>query len=711
MKRRGLYISLALDVKRVAFIFSMALLLFCLSACDRNTADSNQAAAPTEQPNGEAMPAPSPKSTLEQPSEDEVRLFEQFFEDSNIPEDMRGQFTDAIRGNTEAQRLILDRAGDELLTIYGAVFDPWAWGDALGKLFPRAEHERLYNVGLMYYSGLEHIGFEQDKDKAFAWLKLSADKSNSPGAIKAGDMVRFGEGITADEQAAYGFYIRALEIERSGAVFKRLGDCYAEGIGTSADAQMAFYCYLNSAMMGYADGLYKLSLVSDDVDVNLTALYKAAGSLNYFSSYWTFDGELIGESADIVKKDLINRLSVIWDNGLDPTVSDRRIPSNIYFPADFAEALIKAAYSFSYHAFAETHILLSNRTHEDAHIFRFFPDGDEPEEGCFYSGRIAREWSAFYEYDFDGCGVDEIAICTASGMGGSTMGIHYAILKKNDAGLYVNYSDSPFVSNRDNMQIIRFNGRIYFIYNPFCTKSQNPHDIVAYTIGRNGEQHSLTIRFRDYSPQHIITHTGEAYTSGYEELLSNVRCQAQTAITDSRYHRIFSPDDEVRLSFQPDDDLWGNYTSRYTEIPHPLDVFFVADIDNDGIDEVIHKGRSLGEWKSYFFFSWYEIYRNRDEFDNSTVSLSEPSFTGDSYELQSNGNLHEILPISNPRRNSVAQFWTHEHNGVTYCVVLHRYGMVYALQIFVIQNDETRLVSQSLFLDEAQGMDVTFSGS
>jgi hypothetical protein len=699
----------------------MSLLLFCLSACDRNTADSNQAAVPAEQPNDKTVTAPPPETVLEQNSEtvleqlseEEMLMYEQFFEDSNIPEDMRDKFADAIRGDTKAQRLVLDRAGDELLTVYVAVFSPWAWGDADGKFPRRAEHERLNKIGEMYYYGIAHTAFEQDRDKAFEWLKLSADKGSSPGAIRAGDMARFGEGIAADGQAAYSFYIRALEIEQSGAVHKRLGDCYAEGIGVSADAQKAFGHYLSSAMMGYANGLYALSLVADTADANVTALYKAASILNYFSSYWTYYGEEIGEPAGSVKLDLINRLNAIWDDRLDPTVSGLRqnLPTNRYFPADFVNALLKAAYSFSYYSFAETHNLPPNRTHENAHRFRFFPDGDEPEEGCFYSGRIAREWSAFYEYDFDGCGVDEIAICTASGMGGSTMGVHYAILKKNDAGLYVDYSDSPLVANRDNMQIIRFNGRIYFIYNPFCTKSQNPHDIVAYTIGRNGERHSLTISFRDYSPQHIITHTGEAYSSGYEGLLSTVNSQAWRAINDSRHHRIYSPHDEVHLSFQPDDDLWGSHTSRYTEIPHPLDVFFVADINNDGTDNVIHKGRSLGEWKSYYFYSWYEIYQNRDKFDNGTVSLSEPSFTGDSYELQSNGNLHGILPISNPRRNSVAQFWTHEYNGVTYCVVLHRYDMVYALQIFVIQNDETRLVSQSLFLDEARGMNVTFSGS
>ena len=68
-------------------------------------------------------------------------------------------------------------------------------------------------------------------------------------------------------------------------------------------------------------------------------------------------------------------------------------------------------------------------------------------------------------------------------------------------------------------------------------------------------------------------------------------------------------------------------------------------------------------------------------------------------------NLHDILPVE----NIVSQFWTHEHNGVTFCVTLQSYGLIYVLQIFNIQDGEPRIVSQSLFFDEAQKVDVLLS--
>ena len=62
-----------------------------------------------------------------------------------------------------------------------------------------------------------------------------------------------------------------------------------------------------------------------------------------------------------------------------------------------------------------------------------------------------------------------------------------------------------------------------------------------------------------------------------------------------------------------------------------------------------------------------------------------------------------------PDGSNVVQFWTYDYDGVTFCVTLQRYGLLYALQIFKVQNDEVNLISNSWFFDEAQDVDIIFS--
>ena len=110
--------------------------------------------------------------------------------------------------------------------------------------------------------------------------------------------------------------------------------------------------------------------------------------------------------------------------------------------------------------------------------------------------------------------------------------------------------------------------------------------------------------------------------------------------------------------------------------------------------------------KYYDDYNWFQIYTNRADYDNGSVSLTMPVFYGDfHYGLRSGGNIYDILPLS----NNVVQFWTHEYDGVTYCVVLQKYTLLYAQQVFVISNDDIRLVKRSLFFDEAHGVDISFS--
>jgi len=125
------------------------------------------------------------------------------------------------------------------------------------------ENECLFGVAMLYYHGEDSIGFIQDRAKAFEWVKLSTDKGNANAALCAGDMVRYGYGVPVDEQAAFAFYLVAHDIQPDGFTSERLGDCYAKGIGTAKDKQKAFDFYLDSAMMGYSAGIYKLSDLLD----------------------------------------------------------------------------------------------------------------------------------------------------------------------------------------------------------------------------------------------------------------------------------------------------------------------------------------------------------------------------------------------------------------------------------------------------------------
>jgi hypothetical protein len=516
-------------------------------------------------------------------------------------------------------------------------------------------------------------------------------------------MARYGIGILVDEQAAYEFYLLAHSVKQDVFTYERLGYCYLDGIGVATDRQKAFDYFLKCAVDGYSAGLYKLSEFAEEIEIDLTTLYKAVSN-NVYSGF--FDEDLAMQyssydyyAANSARRDLIEKLSDIWESEPHPIVQ-----SNDYFPKKFVEELIKTAYTHSFGTFAKKYIIPANRTHEDAHKFSFHLTDDELEWDIeqYAASRIGSEYYVFYEYDFDGCGVDEIAVSTASGAGGSTMGDGYAIFKKNSDGLYEYFADGPWCALRDNMRIINYDDRIYFIFNLFDETGNEPHNIVAYTIDTSGKGHTLTISLKDYSPQHILTYTDAAYAFGCDEMLSNIDNQARTALQDARYQRIYSPEREKQLAFQPDEGLWHENFRWYKT---PQDIFFVADIYNNGMETVIHKGRSLSHHKGYSYFSWIEIYKDRDGFDSGTVSLRRPKFLDMTYGLESSGNLHDILPVG----NSVSQFWTHKHDGVTYCVALQRLGLIYALQIFRIQDGEPGLISQSLFFDEAQSMDVSFS--
>jgi hypothetical protein len=557
----------------------------------------------------------------------------------------------------------------------------------------------------------EPIAFLQDRAKAFEWVKLSADKGNADAALCAGDMVRYGDGVPVDEQMAYTFYLAAHDINPDCFTLERLGDCYADGIGAAIDKQKAFECYLDSAMGGYSAGIYKLSDFTGYADINLTAIYKAASSLNYSGDYWAlaYDG-LDGYAADDSKLELVKKLLDIWDSGNDPAASyiQKSLKTNKHFPSEFVEALTQAVYTYSYHTFAEEYGLRPNRNNEDATNIRLAPYDTSESEYGYYEGMVERyleyDGCQFYEYDFDGDGINEIGVPVHSGAGGAFMADGFVIFKKNADGLYEIFAGGPDCSLRDAMRIIRYDGKVYFIVNPFDDTGNAPHNVRAHTIDKNGKGHEMSITCKNYSLQHIITYTNETHSVGFNTLFPEVEQQMRDAVIATKQQGVYSPNSEKKLAYDGDDDWWSNMGGGYWEVVARQDIFFTADINNDGVDEVIHKGRLITQIKYYDDYYWFQIYEDRD-FNIGATPIIEPEFSDGYYGLHSSGNIYNLLPVS----GDVVQFWTYMYNDVTFCVTLQRYGLLYAMQIYEVGNGKVSLVSKSLYFDEAQGVDIIFS--
>ena len=687
-----------LIMKRLIFLLYICLLLLCLNACGDSAVSNAQGGATSLTPS-------EPVAETEPEVDDYELLLLQFLNDADVPEAARKKFTSAIRG---------DKAAQEWVHEYALRHDGLAWPVAETVYRYSSENDEnvcLFRIAMLYYNGADSIEFLQDKVKAFEWAKVSANKGNADAALCAGDMVRDGDGVPVDEQAAFAFYLTANDIGKDGFTLERLGDCYADGIGTTADRQKAFECYLDCAMMGFPAGIYKLSGFTGYADINPMMTYKAASSQDYSGGYWAmaYDG-IDGYAADNFKRDLVNRLLDLWDSGNDLAASNiqKNLKTNEHFSSEFVEALTQAVYTYSYHAFAEEYGLRPNRTYEDTAIIHFATyDSSDPEED--YIERAAEQYleqdsCEFYEYDFDGDGIDEIGIPMHSGTGGAFMVDGFTIFKKNTDGLYERFSGGPYCSLRDAMRIIQYNGTVYFIVNPFDDTGNAPHNVLARTIGKNGHGHEISIIKKDYSLQHIITYTDKTYSAGYNALFSDVEQQLRDAVSATKLQGVYSPDGEKQLEYNSDEDWWSDTSGVYSGEIVRHDTFFIADIDNSGIEQTIHKGRLITQLKYYNDYNWFQIYESPD-FETSPVPIIAPVFIDNYYGRHSGGNIYDFLPVS----GAVIQFWTYEYGGVTFCVSLQRYGLLYALQIVEVRNGEVGIVSKSLYFDEAQNVDIMFS--
>ena len=661
-------------------------------------------------------------------TEAEMSLYQQFFVDANVPEVARETFAMAIRGDAEAQKWVYSYKKEHSDLEWSFLYSIFPSGN---NDDPYTEAECLYNIGMFYYKGIDYIGFAQNKKNAFDWIVLSASKGSACGAVMAGDMLRYGDGVPVDEIGAFNLYSQAVGIKPEGAASQRMGDCYAEGIGVAVDERAAFRHYLDSAMMDYVPGLYKLSETISGVvgadgmygiggadgtsglggavysDVNLDTLYKATSSQDYSSDYWGMVyGGLDAYTASIQKRNLVDNILASW------SMQNQPVRSNEYFPQTFVEALIKAAYSYSYHVFAEDHGIRPNRTHADAGRYQFFSSDDKNtlvyDDGVGEVERyLKNEENRFFEYDFDGDGIDEIGFPLLSGAGGALMADRFGIYKKNVDGLYEYFSYGPDCTLRDAMRIILFNGKIYFIINPFDDMNNNPYNIDAYTFDSGGVMHEMSIICEDYLLRHVITYTDDDYSYGYDELLSDIHDQMQEAVAATKQGTVYCTDREKQnqIHLQIDSDLWRTVWGGITNTAPREEVFISADIDNNGSEDMIHKGRVIFEWKYLDDYNCFQIYQNHGGLNKDASTIQEPKFSDDFYGLHSAGNIYEVLPVS----DNVTQFWTHEFRGAIYCVTLQKYELLYALQIFFVQNDEVHLVSKGLYFDEAQNYNVVFS--
>jgi TPR repeat protein len=676
------------------------MILVCLSGCSKRSM-SNSTEIMTETADIISTPYPILSDTSS-PKSEEI-LLRQFFEDAKVPEAVREQFTEAIHGDEEAQQWIdgYENANDDLeWSVKNAVF-PYR-----NNVNPYLENECFFNIGQFYYEGDDYIHFQQNKEVAFEWLKLSADKGFFWSAIMAGDMAKSGDGVRENPQMVFSLYLKAVTIEPNGTAYERIGTCYENGVGTVIDKQKAYDSYLKSAFDGNAQGLYKLSVMAENT-LEIIPLYKAAGSLDYDDGYFAMAyGGLEGYTVSNSKRELINRILEGWNTGADPAAVklQKAVRYNEYFPKEFVEMLIKTSYTYSYHAVTEKYGVRTNRTYKDAQDIQFVSSEEDSYAG--YEEDVAKnflqyEESQFYELDFDGDGLEELGVPVHSGAGGAFMADGFAVFKKNKEGLYEFYNSGPDCTMRDAMRLLQYDGKIYFITNPFSDSKDALHDIEAFSIDKAGNLHTLSITGTDYALQHIVTHRGEAYGVELDGFLSDIEKQVQGAVDATKRHELYSPKEEKKLPFQGGEGLEEDFYASA-----PQDIFFAADINNDGIVEVIQKGHQIVQDKYYNEDNLFRIYKDREDFSKHGVSIRdyEPP-EDDYYGLHSYGDLYELIPIT----GKIVQFWTQDYDGVTYSIAITRQELLYTLQVYVVKNQKASIVSQSLFFDEVQDMEAVFS--
>jgi TPR repeat protein len=685
------------EMKRRVFplVFIMVAAIFCSSGCNKSNAGTGASSCSSQKP--------TPAMSSVAPLQSQSKMMEQFLEEVKLPADIYEKFAAAIQGDIKAQEW-LDKYYKENKDLNGSVlYDVFLPKNDSNTYL---ESECYYNIGMLYYDGDKDIQLMSNKEKAFYWLNLSADKGSFFGAVQAGDMARSGNGITKNEKLAFNLYEKTLKIKIDGMAYERLANCYENGIGTDADKQKAEEYYFKSTLDGNSNGLYKVAN-SDGISQAQSILFsKAASSIDYSAGYFEMAyGGLDAYSAGEPKSKVIGRLTEAWNNGTDPVTAQlkKSVCENQYFPKELVETLIKTSYTYSYHAFAEKYGIKPNRSFEEGKKIQIafseskdeFDNYDE-EKAKSYLEDVECE---FYELDFDEDGVDEVGIPIHSGAGGAFMADGFDIFKKNQKGFYEKYASGPYCTMRDAMRLIQYNGRVYFITNPYSDNMDAPHNITARCIYKNGNGHEISIDCNQYKQKEIMTRVYDNYsTDEFGSFLKEIKAQAYEAIATTKRHEMYNPNavNQVKKTELPPD-----VSSDFL----PMDVYFAADINNDGSKEFVRKGHIITDSKYYNDFNMFHIYDSESKLSENPEPILNILPNDDYYGLHSGGNIYDILPVG----GKIVQFWTREKDNKTYCVALTRNELLYSLNVYIVQNKQAVPVCHSLLFDEVQNINVQFT--
>jgi len=439
-------------------------------------------------------------------------------------------------------------------------------------------------------------------------------------------------------------------------------------------------------------------------------LNKAASSLDYHGGYFAmaYDG-LDGYSSSMTKQSVVKSLYEAWDDNTDPVAVrlKKQLQESEYFPVSFVEELVKVSYSYSYHAFAEKYGVPANRGFEDAANIKFIRDDYIDENDYeFDSYNVAIRYleydhCAFYEYDFDGDGEDEIGIPIHSGVGGATMGDGFYIYKKNADGLYELYSSGPHCAMRDAKRLIKFDDRYYFIVNPFSVTQDVLHDIEAQSMEKSGKTYPLYIDCTEYKIKPVLTKNEDAFAAGYDELITAVGEQAEDAMAATREHVMYMPEGAELVDVSG---IVGDEQTIRLGVVYKKNTMQYVDIDNDGQKDVLYKYLAITQHKFRDEWNCYSVYKTEDDFYEHVAAEGADTKRDEFFGIHSWGNIYDTLPIA----GNIVQLWTTEFNGKTYTAALTKSNLVYTLHLYLIEGGESHLVSRTLYFDEVQDMSVRF---
>lgn len=621
----------------------------------------------------------------------EANLTDIFFVDAKLSNDIYSNFSNAIKEDEEAQiwlnKHMIDFSSKEY-EILERVF-PYKNNREVYK-----EREIFYNIGKIYYYG--EADLKIDKKKSFEWFRLSSEKGSVLGAIDAGEMAREGNGIEKNEELAFKLYNKALENERIKESYEKIAYCYENGIGVKEDNEKATENYFNSALCGSFIGLGKLSEQTDITTSQVIKFLKVAKSLWNDKDYFAIVYGGLNENKPSNEKEETNKkLSKYWDENTDEVAV--KIKNDLTYSNEFSKGIIdslsKVFYSYSYEEFSSKYGLNPNRNYKDGLKLKFKEAIYEEENYYIFEIKKYLEYEDcfYYEFDFDGDGEDEVGIPINSGAGGAFGKDGFIILKKDKEGFYDEYSYGPDCTFRDTMNIINFDGKIYFITNPYDDTGIQSSNIIVYYVDKTSNAHSMKISSKNYEIKEIMSKT---YIKSFEKYMKDIKKETLEAILSTKENKIYKSNQYEKINMK--EDVSSLYLENY------IDTYFKADIDNNGIEEYIRGISMVFQSKYYNKYNIFEIYPNKNDVLKNSKTLESLIPNYDFYGFHSSGNIYDYFPI----KGNIVQFWIRNIEGKEYCMVLTQKKMLYSMQVYLLEKEKVISISDTLFFDEPQKIDV-----